>query len=73
MTIPLAFAECNKYHTIKNINGSSKEKSTLVEKGFCCGNKICLVKNLNNNFVVKTGNSQYIIGFGFAKDIMVEK
>ena len=73
MIIPLAFAECNKYHTIKSIQGNSCAKSALTEKGFCCGNKVCLVRNMNGNFVVKIGNSQYIIGFGFAKDIMVEE
>ncbi len=72
MIIPLAFAECDKYHTIKSIQGNSSTKSALTEKGFCCGNKVCLVKNMNGNFVVKIGNCQYIIGFGFAKDIMVE-
>lgn len=72
MIMPLAFAEYNKYHTIKNITGSSKEKTALVEKGFCSGNRICLIRNLNNNFVVKIGDNQYIIGFGFAKDIIVE-
>lgn len=72
MTVPLAFAEFNKYHTIKNIRGNTKDKTVLIEKGFCCGNRICLVKSFNNNFVVEIGNCQYIIGFGFAKDIMVE-
>lgn len=72
MIIPLAFAEFNKYHTIKNINGDAKDKTTLIEKGFCSGSKICLVRNINNNFVVKIGDNQYIIGFGFAKNIMVE-
>ncbi|MCF2625494.1 ferrous iron transport protein A [Fusobacterium perfoetens] len=72
MLVPLAFAEQNKYFTIKNINGNSKDKTVLAEKGICCGGKICLMRNMNNNFVVKTGQCQYIIGFGFAKDIMVE-
>lgn len=72
MIIPLAFAELNKTHTIKNINGSNKDKSMLIEKGICCGSSICLLKNMNNNFVVKVGNCQYVIGFGFAKNIMVE-
>lgn len=70
MIIPLAFAECNKYHKIKNING--KNKNILAEKGFCCGSEVCLLKNLDNNSVVKMGCCQYVIGFGFAKDIMVE-
>lgn len=72
MVVPLAFAEFNKFHTIKSIKGSCELKSALVDKGFCCGSKICLLRNLNNNFVVKIGDNQYVIGFGFAKDIMVE-
>ena len=72
MIIPLAFAEQNKFMIIKNINSSSKERTVLAEKGICNGSKICLMNNMNNNFVVKTGNSQYIIGFGFARNIMVE-
>lgn len=72
MTIPLAFAEFNKNFIIKNIKGSSENKNCLLEKGFCCGEKVCLLRNFNNNFVVEIGNSQYILGFGFAKDIMVE-
>lgn len=70
MIVPLAFAEQNKDFTIKNING--KNKTVLAEKGICCGNRICLMRNMNNNFIVKAGECQYILGFGFAKDIMVE-
>ncbi|WP_300358255.1 FeoA family protein [Fusobacterium sp.] len=72
MVVPLAFAEQNKYFTIKNINSSSREKITLAEKGICTGNKICLIKNTSDNFIVKIGQCQYVIGFGFARNIMVE-
>lgn len=72
MTIPLVFAEVNKNFTIKNITGSSKAKSELVEKGFYVGKKISLIKNLDNNFLVNMENCQYVLGFGFAKNIMIE-
>lgn len=51
MIIPLAFAECNKYHKIKNING--KNKNILAEKGFCCGSEVCLLKILITTLLLK--------------------
>ncbi len=72
MVVPLAFVEANKYFTIKNVNSNTKDRITLAEKGICTGNKICLIKNTNDNFIVKIGQCQYVIGFKFAKNIMVE-
>lgn len=72
MDIPLAFAECGKKYIVKDVKGCARKHTMLVEKGFYTGAEIYLVKELNRSYVVKVGKSQYVLGFGYAKDIMVE-
>lgn len=72
MVIPLAFAECAKKYIVKDVKGCARKHTMLVEKGFYKGSEVYLLKSFNNNFVVKVGKTQYVLGFGFAKDIMVE-
>ncbi|MGL6114191.1 FeoA family protein [Cetobacterium sp. SF1] len=71
MLIPLAFVEHNKNFVIKEIRGSSTDKNRLVEKGFCIGNKVCLLKDNENNFIVKINDSKYMINFSLANKILL--
>ncbi|MEF9932610.1 MAG: FeoA family protein [Cetobacterium sp.] len=72
MLIPLPFVEQNTNFIIKDIRTNPKEKNRLIEKGFCIGNKICLLKDDNNNFIVKINDSKYVINFGLANKILLE-
>lgn len=72
MRIPLVFAELNKKYVVKDVVGAARKHTMLVEKGFYTGSEIYLLKSFNDNYIVKVGKTQYVIGFGFAKDIIVE-
>ncbi|SJZ33996.1 ferrous iron transport protein A [Cetobacterium ceti] len=71
MLVPLAFVEHNRNFIIKEIRGNSTDKNRLIEKGFCIGNNICLVKDDNNNFIVKINESKYVINFSLANKILL--
>lgn len=72
MAIPLAFAESGKDYIVVDVKGCARKHTMLVEKGFYTGAEVCLVKSMHRNYVIKVGKSQYVIGFGYAKDIIVE-
>lgn len=70
--LPLAFAESNKELVIKDIKGTGCCKGRLLEKGFCVGNKICILRDGKDSIVVKINNSKYALNFGLANKIFVE-
>ena len=70
--LPLAFAELNKEVTIKDIRGTGCCKGQLLEKGFCIGKKLCVLKDGNGGVVVKMNNCKYALNFDLASKIIVE-
>ena len=72
MVVPLAFAEMNKTLTIVEISDKCRHKNFLLEKGFCAGTSIVLKNSSDGNFIVELNESQYIIGFSYAKNILVK-
>lgn len=72
MTIPLVFAEENKILKIIEISDKCKNKKILLEKGFFPGKEIILKKSSNGNFIIDINGCQYILGFNYAKNILVE-
>ncbi|NME35933.1 MULTISPECIES: FeoA family protein [Fusobacterium] len=72
MVIPLAFAEENKILKIIEITDKCKNKKALLEKGFCSGKEIILKNSSCGNFIVDINGCQYILGFSYAKNILVE-
>ncbi|WP_448819832.1 FeoA family protein [Cetobacterium sp.] len=69
---PLIFAEQNKEFVIKEIKGRGKDRNRLTEKGFCIGNKICLLRDDQRNYIVKTNDTKYVLNFGLANKIMID-
>ena len=67
----LVFAEQNKEFVIKEIKGRDKDKNRLIEKGFCIGNKICLLRDNQSNYIVKINDTKYILNFGLANKIII--
>lgn len=72
MFVPLAFAEKNKVLMIAEISDKCRHKKFLLEKGFCVGNNIILKNSSDGNFIVEINESQYILGFSYAKNILVK-
>ena len=70
--LPLAFAEPHKELIIKDIKGAGCCKGRLLEKGFCIGNKICVLRDGSDSIVVKINNCKYALNFGLANKILVE-
>lgn len=71
--IPLTFAKENKEFIIKELRGRDKDKTSLLEKGFCIGSKICLLTDNNNNYIVKINNSKYVVNFSLASKIIIDE
>lgn len=71
MLVPLAFAEHNKNFLIKDIKGNNKDKKRLIENGFCIGSNVCLLKDDNNNYIVRINDNKYVINFGLANKILL--
>ncbi|WP_300327849.1 FeoA family protein [Fusobacterium sp.] len=72
MIIPLAFADLNKNFKIVEISEKCKHRKSLIEKGFCIGNIVTIKNSSNGNFIVEVNGSQYVLGFNYAKNILVE-
>ncbi len=72
MIIPLAFADLNKNFKIVEISEKCKHKKSLVEKGFCVGSTVIIKNSSSGNFIVEINGSQYVLGFNYAKNILVE-
>lgn len=73
MVRAMTFAEKNKDFVIKNLLGSDRCKSKLVERGFCIGEKLCVLTDENCNFIVKVNESKYVLNTALASKIMVEE
>ncbi len=73
MTQAIVFADKNKNLIIEEIRGGRGVKKKLVDRGFCIGSHVCILKDENSNFVVKTNNSKFVLGFGLASKIIVKE
>ncbi len=73
MVRAMTFAEKNKDFVIRNLVGSERIKSKLLERGFCVGKKLCVLTDQDCNLVVKVNESKYVLNFSLANKIMVEE
>lgn len=73
MVRAMTFAEKNKDFVIKSLLGSDRSKSKLVERGFCIGEKLCVLTDCNCNLIVKVNDSKYVLNTALASKIMVEE
>lgn len=73
MKKPLTLAERNREFIIKGIEGSDKIKIRLVERGFCIGEKVLILKGDSKSLIVKVNDSKYVINFGMAMKIIVDE
>ncbi len=69
----MTFAEKNKDFIIKNLVGSEKSKAKLRERGFCIGQKLCVLTDQDCNFVVKVNECKYVLNLSLANKILVEE
>ncbi len=73
MVRAMTFAEKNKDFVIKNLIGNDRCKAKLMERGFCVGEKLCVLTDEDCNFVVKVNESKYVLNLSLASKILVEE
>lgn len=73
MSHPVTCAQLNKKFVIRGINGSDKTKARLIERGFCIGENLCILKDNNENLIIAVNQSRYVINFGLASKIIVDE
>lgn len=73
MVRAITFAEKNKDFVIRSLVGNDRAKSKLVERGFCIGEKLCVLRDEDCNFIVKVNESKYVLNLAMASKIMVEE
>lgn len=72
--IPLCFAQLNKDFLIKEIKGQRESKCCLLDKGLCVGNKVRVMNEDKDCFVVKVNDKvKYALSFGLANKIMLQE
>ena len=73
MVRAMTFAEKNKDFVIRNLVGNERSKSKLMERGFCIGEKLCVLTDQDCNLVVKVNESKYVLNISLASKILVEE
>ena len=74
MTCPITFATSNKELKIVEILGGDRAKHKLLERGFCVGKCVCVMKDsCRGDLILKTKTSKYAVGFGLASKIIVDE
>lgn len=73
MVRAMTFAEKNKDFVIRSLVGNERSKSKLMERGFCIGEKLCVLTDQDCNFVVKVNESKYVLNLSLASKILVEE
>jgi len=73
MVRAITFAEKNKDFVIRSLVGNDRSKSKLVERGFCIGEKLCVLRDEDCNFIVKVNESKYVLNLAMASKILVEE
>ena len=73
MVRAMTLAEKNKDFVIRNLVGNEKTKLRLLERGFCIGEKLCVLRDEDCNFVVKVNECKYVLNLALASKILVEE
>ncbi|WP_372712566.1 ferrous iron transport protein A [Ilyobacter sp.] len=73
MSHPVTYAQPNKRFVIKGINGNDKTKARLIERGFCIGENLCILRDDSENLIIEVNKSRYVVNFGLASKIMVDE
>ncbi len=73
MSHPVTYAQPNKNFVIKCINGNDKTKARLMERGFCIGEKLCILRDDDENLILEVNKSRYVVNFGLASKIIVDE
>lgn len=72
--IPLCFANLNTDYYIKELNTCNTRQKEFIERGFHIGAKINIHERRGNSFLVKVNDlNKYVIGFGMARNIMIDE
>lgn len=72
--VPLCFAQLNKDFLIKEIKGQKGSKCCLLNKGLCVGNRVRIMNEDRNCFIVKVNDTvKYALNFGLANKIMLQE
>lgn len=72
--VPLCFAQLNKDFLIKEIKGQKGSKCCLLDKGLCVGNRVRIMNEDRNCFIVKVNDTvKYVLNFGLANKIMLQE
>mgnify|MGYP001371821164 CR=1 FL=1 len=72
--VPLSFAQPNKDFYISEIKGNTRSKCCLLEKGLCIGNKVRVMGDCDNCFIVKINDTiKYVLSFAIANKIMLRE
>ncbi len=72
--VPLCFAQLNKDFLIKEIKGQKGSKCCLLDKGLCVGNRVRIMNEDRNCFIVKVNDTvKYALNFGLANKIMLQE
>lgn len=72
--VPLCFAQLNKDFLIKEIKGQRGSKCCLLDKGLCVGNRVRIMNEDRNCFIVKVNDTvKYALNFGLANKIMLQE
>jgi ferrous iron transport protein A len=58
---------------IHDIRGGNGAKKKLLDRGFCIGSHLCVLKDDSCNLVVKVNDSRFILGLGLASKIIVKE
>ena len=73
MVRAVTLAEKNKDFVIRSLVGNDRAKSKLLERGFCIGEKLCVLRDENCNFIVKINECKYVLNLALASKILVEE
>lgn len=72
--VPLCFAQPNKDFYISEIKGNGRSKYCLLEKGLCIGNKVRVMGDRDNCFIVKINDTiKYALSFAIANKIILQE
>lgn len=69
--MPLNLADKNKIYTIQRIAGKEKVIHRLAEIGFVPGSEVCVLSEINGNFLVTVKGAKIGLAREYAKCIIV--
>ena len=69
--MPLNLADKNKKYTILRIAGNEREVRRLESLGFVPGSSVCILSEIDGNYLVTVKGTRIGIGQEYAKRILV--